>query len=56
MGLRCELTMGSAEFRDTDGGVVLDSGAAYLGVVVAVHAVVDVGTLHVLGLVLLQRT
>jgi hypothetical protein len=50
------VSMCGAEFRDTDGRVGLDSRAAHIRVVVAIHAVVDVRALHVLGLVLLQVT
>jgi hypothetical protein len=47
------IAVGSAELRHADDGVVLDRRAAHIGVVVAVHAVVDVRALHVCGLVLL---
>lgn len=47
------VSVGSSELRHADEGVVLDGGAAHIRVMVAVHAVVDVRALHVLGLVLL---
>jgi hypothetical protein len=45
--------MGDSELRHANNGVVLDSRASDFRVMVAVHAVVDVGALHVDGLVLL---